>query len=209
MKQYFLMELLGTFFLALAVCLATGDILTVGLSIGLMLAAVIYLGWHVSGAHYNPSISLAEVVRGTLDPRNAVIYMTMQTVGAVLAFGLVHSLGYLKVMSLGVGHTFLSKCTFEMLLTFLFVIVVITIADKYRGGDIHGLIIGLTLAVAVILGGLINPAIIFAGLLVGVLRSVAEAQAILPVAFALLLSSLVGGALAAYVYNFFNKKKRK
>ena len=60
MRDY-LMEFLGTMFLVLAIAL-TGN----PLAIGMMLMAMVYIGGHVSGAHYNPAVTISVWMRGKL-----------------------------------------------------------------------------------------------------------------------------------------------
>ena len=58
-------EFIGRFFLVLAICLsvALGSAVAL-LAIGGTPVAMVYMGGHVSGAHYNPAITLALVMRG-------------------------------------------------------------------------------------------------------------------------------------------------
>ena len=60
MKKY-LVEFIGTFFLVISIVLAVGG--NAGnlapIAIGTVLIAVIYAGGHISGAHYNPAVTLA------------------------------------------------------------------------------------------------------------------------------------------------------
>ena len=53
MKKY-IVELIGTFFLVLIIGLTENPI-----AIGLGLAVLVYMGAHISGAHYNPVVTLA------------------------------------------------------------------------------------------------------------------------------------------------------
>jgi aquaporin Z len=55
-------EFIGTFFLVMSAGLASGD-LTV-LIIGATLMVMIFAGGHISGAHYNPAVTLAVFIRG-------------------------------------------------------------------------------------------------------------------------------------------------
>lgn len=86
MKKY-LAEGLGTFFLTLTVILVSNND-TEGfapLAVGVLYTAMIYAGARVSGAHYNPAISVAMLLRGSLDRRDLPYYILAQTLGAVLS----------------------------------------------------------------------------------------------------------------------------
>ncbi len=64
------MEGIGTFFLTFSMVLATnnGDIsLMAPLITGLTLTAMIYSGAHISGAHFNPAVTLAMLMRGKME----------------------------------------------------------------------------------------------------------------------------------------------
>lgn len=62
MQQKAVVELIGTFFLMLVIgltAIAPGAGPFGPLAIGLMLMAMVYAGGHISGAHYNPAVTLA------------------------------------------------------------------------------------------------------------------------------------------------------
>ena len=66
MKNY-LTEFVGTFFLVLTIGLtAVSGTPMAPLAIGSVLMVMVYLGGHVSGAHYNPAVTLAIFLRGKL-----------------------------------------------------------------------------------------------------------------------------------------------
>ena len=85
MNKY-LTELIGTFFLVLTIGLSVlGGTPMAPLAIGAILMVMVYMGGHVSGGHYNPAVSLAVLLRGKLQARDVVPYMTAQVLGAVAA----------------------------------------------------------------------------------------------------------------------------
>src|SRR4029078_495727 len=79
MRKY-ITEFIGTFFLVLVVAL-TGN----ALAIGATLMVMIFAGGHVSGAHYNPAVTLAVLIRGKVTSQDAIIYMVVQVIAAIIA----------------------------------------------------------------------------------------------------------------------------
>ena len=87
MKSY-IVELIGTFFLVLVIGLTViepGAGSLAPLAIGAALMVMVYAGGHISGAHYNPAITLAVWMRGKCDTKDVLPYMILQVVGGVLA----------------------------------------------------------------------------------------------------------------------------
>ena len=85
MSRY-LTELIGTFFLVFTIGLTvlngTG---LAPLAIGSALMVMVYMGGHISGAHYNPAVSISILIRGKMEARDLVPYVLAQLTGAVLA----------------------------------------------------------------------------------------------------------------------------
>lgn len=81
------MEGIGAFFLTLAVLLAfhNGAAATPPLVAGAMLMAMTYAGTSVSGAHYNPAISLIALLRREIDRVDFPYYCLAQFAGSSLA----------------------------------------------------------------------------------------------------------------------------
>src|SRR5436309_4050805 len=79
MEKY-ITEFIGTFFLVLAVAL-TGN----AAAIGVVLMVLVFAGGHISGAHYNPAVTLAVLIRGKVKPGDAVPYIIAQLAGAGVA----------------------------------------------------------------------------------------------------------------------------
>ena len=66
MKNY-IVEFIGTFFLVLVVGLTAGSpgaAAFAPVAIGTILMVMVYMGGHISGAHYNPAVTLAVLMRG-------------------------------------------------------------------------------------------------------------------------------------------------
>ena len=78
--DHLLVEFVGTFFLVFAICFTANP-----LAVGLILAAMVYMGKHISGGHYNPAVSIAVWLRGKMKNVEMVWHIIAQCVGAFAA----------------------------------------------------------------------------------------------------------------------------
>lgn len=167
MKNY-LTEFVGTFFLVLTIGLtAASGTPMAPLAIGSVLMVMVYLGGHVSGAHYNPAVTLAIFVRGKLPSGSVIPYMVAQIVGALAASGVVYFLTNSTFSPApGGGGGAAQAVLAEILFTFALALVVLNVATAKatEGNSFYGLAIGFTVlagasAVGPISGGAFNPAV--------------------------------------------------
>lgn len=167
MKRY-LTEAIGTFFLVFAIGMATVlDNAMAPLAIGATLMVMVYMGGHVSGAHYNPAVTLAVFLRGALEKREIVPYMASQLLGALLAAGTVYVItGETFAPAPAADATLAAVLLSELVMTFALVLVILNVAtaDATKGNSYYGLAIGFTVlagayAVGPISGGAFNPAV--------------------------------------------------
>src|SRR4051812_18425116 len=87
MKKY-LVEFIGTFFLVFTIgmsVIAPGAAAFARVAIAAALMVMIYAGGHVSGAHYNPAVTIAVWLRGKCPAADVAPYMGFQLGGAALA----------------------------------------------------------------------------------------------------------------------------
>jgi len=164
----YLTEAIGTFFLVLTIGLAvlSGNPLA-PLAIGAVLMAMVYMGGHISGAHYNPAVSVAALIGGKMDRRDLFPYIVAQLVGAMLAsFSVLIILGQTFVPSPGVDAGILSVLMSEIFFAFAVVLVVLNVAmnDATAGNSFYGAAIGFVVmagifAVGDVSGGVFNPAV--------------------------------------------------
>ncbi len=161
-------ELVGTFFLVLTIGLTVMNGTPMApIAIGSVLMVMVYMGGHISGAHYNPAVSVAILIRGKMKARDVFPYVLAQISGAILAS--------LAVMVIA-GDTFapapapdaglVAILLSEGLFTFALSLVVLNVAtdDATAGNSYYGLAIGFTVLVGVFAvgatsGGVFNPAV--------------------------------------------------
>ncbi len=163
MKQY-LTEFIGTFFLVLVIAL-TGN----PLAIGSMLMVMVYMGGPVSGAHYNPAVTIAVWLRGKIKMADALVYMVVQLTAAVAAaifFYLIYGETKHFVPAPAEGINMLKPFAVEAVFTFALASVVLAVATskKSSGNSYFGIAIGFTVMAAAyagggISGGAYNPAV--------------------------------------------------
>lgn len=161
MKRY-IIEFIGTFFLVLTVALTGNPI-----AIGAVLATMVYMGGYISGAHYNPAVTLALLFQKKISGRDAGVYMLVQLLAGIVAaatFNLVE--GHRFVVKPGADTDFGVALLLEIIFTFALVSVVLHTAAsaKTKGNDYYGLAIGAVLLVAAfaagpLSGGAFNPAV--------------------------------------------------
>ena len=128
---------------------------------------MIYMGGHVSGAHYNPAISIAILLRGKMDAKDLGPYIVAQLLGAIAGAALVKTFtGDTLTVAPGEDASVLAILLAEVLFTFALALVILNVATskKTEGNSYYGLAIGFTVtagAVAVggISGGAFNPAV--------------------------------------------------
>jgi aquaporin Z len=167
MKKY-IAELIGTFFLVLTIgCTVIGNGAgpLAPLAIGSALMVMIFAGGYISGAHFNPAVTLGVWLRGKCETKDVAPYMMFQIIGAVLA---AFAVEFLKA---GTAVTPLHPATLpalvaEFLFTFALVYVVLNVATAKgtSGNSFYGLAIGFTVLVGAfsvgnISGGAFNPAV--------------------------------------------------
>ena len=167
MKNY-LTEVIGTFFLVLTIGLTVvGGTEFAPLAIGAALTALVYMGGHISGAHYNPAVTLAVFMRGKLAGGSVAPYMVSQVAGAFVATLVVCVVtGSTFAPAPSPDATTVAALLVEILYTFALALVVLNVAtaDATSGNSFYGLPIGFTVAAGAfaggpVSGGAFNPAV--------------------------------------------------
>jgi aquaporin Z len=199
----YITEFIGTFFLVLVVAL-TGN----AAAIGVVLMVMVFAGGHISGAHYNPAVTLAVLIRGKVSSEDAMIYMIVQIAAAAVAALLAKwYVGDMGVVTLELNGRILKAFISELLGTFALAYVVLNVATSKgtTGNSFYGLAIGFTVfAMASTFGstsgGAFNPA-------VAVGATIIKAFAWKNI-WIYLVACFGGGLLAALVFNFVNREDK-
>ncbi|HJU87378.1 MAG TPA: MIP/aquaporin family protein [Gemmatimonadota bacterium] len=203
----YLTEFVGTFFLVLTVGLVILLEAPLGaVAIGTVLMVMVYMGAHVSGAHYNPAVSLAAGFLGKLEKRELLPYWLSQLAGAIAAALAVRAiLGRTFAPAPGPDASATAALLVEVLFTFALCLVVLNAAThpRTKGNPYYGLAIGSTVLAGAIAGGPIsggafNPAVGVGPILVHAAAGDGGYSDLL----LYIVAPLVGGFLAAVFFRY-------
>jgi aquaporin Z len=193
----------------------SAGVVATALAFGLVLMAMVYALGSISGCHINPAVTIGFLLARRISLPDAVGYWAAQVLGAIagaaVLYGAVHAASsYDTSMGLGadgygahsmVGLSAGGAFLVEVILTFVFVLVVLAATRQAGNAAVAGLVIGLTLALVHIIG------IPLDGTSVNPARSIGPALFVggdaLRQLWVFVLAPLVGGALAALAYVFF------
>jgi aquaporin Z len=215
-------EFIGTFWLVLGGCgsavLAAAfpnlgiGFLGVALAFGLTVLTMVYTVGHVSGAHFNPAVSVGLAVGGRFKSAELVPYIIAQVLGAIVAAFVLYIIASGKAgfdLSGGFasngygahspgGYGLLSCFVCEVVMTFMFLIIILGATDARAPQGFAGVAIGLGLTLIHLISipvtnTSVNPA-----------RSTGPALLVGGWALAQLwlfwVAPILGGALAGLVY---------
>ena len=203
MQAKLITEFIGTFFLTLTICTAAA-FGTAGsyapFAIASTLMVMIYAGGHVSGAHYNPAVTISIYLRGACDKSEVAPYIASQVVagamGAMVASNVLMPDGEVGPLVMDTGPAFGA----ELMFTFALAYVILNVATSestdgngYYGAAIAFVVLAGALTVGPISGASFNPAVTASLISAGVMEVADSWVHIVP--------QLVGGALAALVFN--------
>lgn len=216
-------ELLGTFWLVFGGCGAAvlaGSFIGfqgVSLAFGLTVVTGAYALGHISGGHFNPAVTLGQVVAKRFPAKDAAPYMVAQIIGAIIASAVVFLIvngradfsadgNFLAANGWGTkalgpdypDFNLLSAGVIELVLTFVFLMVILGATDTRAHPALAGLGIGLCLTLIHLISipvtnTSVNPA-----------RSIGPALFVggdaLTQLWLFIVAPLAGGALAGVVY---------
>jgi aquaporin Z len=199
-------EFIGTFVLVLTVGLnVLGKSPAGAFSIAASLMCMICALGDVSGANFNPAVSLCLIINGALDATTAGMYMGVQIAGGVVAaftYALIYG-GKAFELGPGAGYGFGQAGVAEIVFTFVLCLVVLCAAvnPKTKTENFFPLAIGSCVtvggfAIGSISGGSLNPAVSF-GLASAAIMSHGAGSLINAAAYTVF--EFIGGAMAASV----------
>ena len=217
-----LTELIGTFTLCF-IGIASGivapqlGIAAPAFAHGLVVTGLIYTYGHLSGAHFNPAVTVGFLTGSKISFNKAIVYIMAQFIGGVIA-------AYVIVMLLGgsestVVFSFLESDTFnygetvgflteqhvwqaaaiEGILVFFLLSVIYQAAIYNKAGNNAGLAIGLTLTALIFATGSMTGASINPARTLGPALVSGNLSYVIPYFVGLFAGGVVGGAVHAYI----------
>ena len=199
MNKY-LIEFIGTFFLVLVVSLSEGN----PLAIGAVIIALVYAGGYISGAHYNPAVTLAIYLRGKIEADEAVKYTAVQVLGATtgaVVYSLIQRSAFVPFPA-GLTNS-VSVFMVEALFTcsLAFTVLQVATSGKTKGNQYYGLAISAVLVAGIFAGGAISGGVYNPAVWLGsVLTDLSNISANFSNLIIYLVAQTAGAALAAFLY---------
>ncbi len=222
-------EFIGTFWLVLGGCgsavLAAAfpevgiGLMGVSLAFGLTVMTLIYGFGHISGAHFNPAVSVGLWMGGRFDGKELLPYIASQVLGGIAGAGVLYIIasgkpefelggfaanGYRTHSPGGYGLT--SALVTEVVMTMMFLLIILGATDKRAPAGFAGIAIGLGLTLIHLISipitnTSVNPA-----------RSTSQALFVGDWAIDQLwlfwLAPIVGAILAGLIYKMFFEKSK-
>lgn len=185
----------------------------IALAFGLVVLVMVYAIGSISGCHINPAISISMLAAGKLSVKDTVGYVVFQCIGAVIGAGLLYWIAIgnsaynLSINGLGqngygvaspAGYSLGAAFIAEVVLTFIFLIVIFGATSEKAPKGFAGIAIGLSLTLIHLVG------IPITGTSVNPARSLGPAIIVGGTALGQLwlfwLAPIIGGLLAAAVW---------
>ena len=214
MRKY-IAELIGTFAIvfcgtgAIVINQETGGTIThvgVAITFGLIVMSMIYALGTISGAHFNPAVTIAFTIAKKFDKKQVVPYLVSQFIGGLIAsitlLALFPSNEYLGA-TIPYGSD-LQSFILEFILTFLLMLVILNVA---YGSKEQGMFAGLAI------GSVVALEAMFAGPICG--ASMNPARSLGPAVVSLhmqqlwiyLIAPTLGAVFAVLIWNYINQKQ--
>lgn len=160
-------EFIGTFWLVLGGCgsavLACNypgagiGFVGVSLAFGLTVISIAYALGHISGAHLNPAVSIGAWIAGRMETKDLLPYIVAQVLGGIAGAGILYVIATGNGQPIGGFATngygdfspgkfdLVAAAVTEVVLTFIFLLVILGATDSRAPKGFAGLAIGLSL----------------------------------------------------------------
>jgi glycerol uptake facilitator-like aquaporin len=159
-----LAEFLGTFVLALGVAISIAFVLPLAtpLLAAMILGLFVYTLGHVSGAHFNPAVTIGLLTAKKIKSTDAMMYILAQILGALAA--LIICRFFITNTQLLAGENTLKMAAGEIVGTAIFTFGVMSVVTKKVHANLSGIVIGFSLLLGIIFAstmsnGILNPAV--------------------------------------------------
>ncbi|PIA34047.1 hypothetical protein AQUCO_03900148v1 [Aquilegia coerulea] len=170
-SQKVMAEVFGTFFLIFAGCgsvainkIYGGQITFPGICVvwGLAVMVMVYAVGHISGAHFNPAVTMAMALFRQFSPKEVIPYIVAQLLGSCLASGTLVLVFDIEMEdffgTIPVGPS-LRSFILEIIITFFLMFVISGVATDSRAiGELAGIAVGMTIMVNVFIAGPVSGA---------------------------------------------------
>jgi len=225
-SQKYVAEFLGTMILVLIGCgvaviskWSLEGFVGIALAFGFTLGALVYAIGPISGCHVNPAVTLAMLINGKIKRKDAATYMVVQIlgaiIGAVILLSIVSGQPTFVLAQNGLGQngygnqspanfSMASAFIFEVVFTFIFLLVILGSTSKRATPGVAGVAIGFSLTVIHFFGIAVD------GTSVNPARSIGPALIVGGVAieqlWLFIIAPLIGAILAGIFWKYFNKE---
>lgn len=188
----------------------------VSLAFGLTVLTIAYSLGHISGAHLNPAVTIGLWVGGRISAKEVLPYILSQILGGIAAAGVLYiivtgngsEIGSFAANGYGEhspgGYSMTAAILTELVMTFMFLLIILGATDEKAPKGFAGLSIGLALTLIHLISipvtnTSVNPA-----------RSISQAIFVggwaLSQLWLFIVIPIVGAALAGLVYRYFKSK---
>ena len=193
---------------------AGNTVIVPALAHGLILIGIISAYGHISGAHFNPAVTLGLLISGKIDLPKSGMYVVVQFVGGIVAallitlivpediraslFGSVEGFNFGQTKGALTDDNVWSAAIFEALLTFILFSTIYHAAVQGKAGAIAPIAIGFTLVGAILAGGNMTGASLNPARTLGPALMAGEFDYVIPY----FVGTFAGGALGGVVHSF-------
>jgi aquaporin Z len=188
----------------------------VSLAFGLTVLTMAYAIGHISGCHLNPAVSIGLWIGGRFEAKDLLPYIGAQVLGAIAGASILYviasgnpsfELGGFAANGFGEhspgGYSMLAALVTEIVMTFMFLIIILGVTDSKAASGFAGLAIGLGLTLIHLISipvtnTSVNPA-----------RSISQAVFVgdwaISQLWLFIVAPIVGAMIAGVVYKFISK----